>query len=169
MDQEQFDAIKERVEKATDGPWMFDKGLTERGDRRPAVITHFGEDGDEYIHGDVADINDAEFIAHAREDVPALVGCIAGLHELRKDDFLVLCAAKDEVRANQREIEQLREMLRGTRKTVRQKVSEVKTLQNACKKHKERQGTLEFHLKVSVNHAEELADELEALTGESND
>lgn len=139
MKQEQLNAIKDRAERASLGPWMFDKGSTERGNVRPAVITHFGNDGDEYIHGDIAEMVDAEFIAHAREDVPALVT----------------------------EVEYLREMLRDTRKIVRNKVSEVKTLQNACKKHKEKQKALEFQLKVSIQHAEELDAELEAEVAEN--
>lgn len=64
------------------------------------------------------------------------------------------------------EVEHLREMLRDTRKIVRQKVNEVKTLQNACKKHKEKQEALEFQLKVSIMHAEELDEELEAAVAE---
>lgn len=82
---------------------------------------------------------DAHFIAHARKDVPALVA----------------------------EVEYLRGMLRDTRKIVRQKVKEVKTLQNACKNHKAKQEALEFHLKVSIHHAEELDVELEAEVTEN--
>lgn len=66
--------IKERADKAIVGPWFFDVGRKERLDRRPAVIEHFDyEQGESFIHGDVASIEDAEFIAHSREDVPRLV------------------------------------------------------------------------------------------------
>ncbi|TKI63180.1 hypothetical protein FC756_18515 [Lysinibacillus mangiferihumi] len=65
------------------------------------------------------------------------------------------------------EVEHLREMLRNTRKTLRHKVSEVKTLQNACKKHKAKQAALEFQLKVSIMHAQELDAELEAEVAEN--
>ncbi len=65
------------------------------------------------------------------------------------------------------ESDHVREMLRDTRKTVRHKVCEVKTLQNACKKHKANQTALEFQLKVSIMHAEELDEELEAEVAEN--
>ncbi|AVK85295.1 hypothetical protein C3943_18065 [Lysinibacillus sp. B2A1] len=83
--------------------------------------------------------NDADFVTKAREDVPALVD----------------------------EVEYLRGMLRDTRRIVRQKVKGIKTLQNACKKHKAKQEALEFHLKVSIRHAEELDESLEAEVDEN--
>ncbi|MEG0470753.1 MAG: hypothetical protein RR588_00305 [Solibacillus sp.] len=82
MNAEQLQAIKERVEKATPGPWAFDKGKKERMDRRPAVIEVFVQEENEwFISGDISDLKDAEFIAHAREDVPAL---IAEVERLKK-------------------------------------------------------------------------------------
>lgn len=79
---EQLIAIKERAAKATPGPWDFDKGDNLRGDRRPAVIEHFDYDhGERFIHGDIADISDAEFIANARQDIPALVAEVERLLE----------------------------------------------------------------------------------------
>lgn len=129
MDQEQLNAIKERVAKATPGPWEYDED--ERG--------IWNKGGFNYLGTVTLSHNSAEFIAHAREDVPALVA----------------------------EVEYLRGMLRDTRKIVRQKVKEVKTLQNACKNHKAKQEALEFHLKVSIHHAEELDVELEAEVTEN--
>jgi len=82
MNAEQLNAIKERAEKATPGPWFFDVGRKERLDCRPAVIEHFDYDhGESFIHGDIADITDAEFIANAREDVPALVAEVERLKD----------------------------------------------------------------------------------------
>lgn len=126
MNQEQLNAIKERVAKVSAGEWE----CRYIGHSRPQYSVVNAE---EYV-AHIYDVNDAEFIANAREDVPALVA----------------------------EVEYLREMLRDTRKVVRQKVKEVKTLQNACKNHKAKQEVLEFHLKVSIQHAEELDSELEA-------
>jgi len=73
MNQEQLNAIKERVEKATPGPWEIDKNSDDSD-----FITDiwFNQDGD---HVEVHDksilqsVLNALFIAHAREDVPALV------------------------------------------------------------------------------------------------
>lgn len=131
MNQEQLNAIKDRAAKATPGEWE----CRYLGHSRPqySVMTET-----EYV-AHIYDVNDAEFIAYAREDVPALVA----------------------------EVEYLRGMLRDTRKIVRQKVKEIKTLQNACKKHKAKQEALEFHLKVSIRHAEELDESLEAEVDEN--
>lgn len=104
MNQEQLNAIKERVAKATPGPWEYDED--ERG--------IWNKGGFNYLGTVTLSHNSAEFIAHAREDVPALVA----------------------------EVEYLRGMLRDTRKIVRQKVNEIKTLQNACKNHKAKQEAL---------------------------
>lgn len=92
MNAEQLNVIKERAAKATAGPWFFGVGRKERLDRRPAVIEHFDYDhGESFIHGDIADITDAEFIAHAREDVPALVAEVERLQESVKGN----CKVKD--------------------------------------------------------------------------
>lgn len=80
MKEEQLHQIKERVNKATEGPWGFDKGKKERMDRRPAVIEVFVPEHNEwFINGDISNLEDAEFIAHAREDVPNLVSEIERL------------------------------------------------------------------------------------------
>lgn len=113
--QEQLNAIKERVAKAKSGPWDINRNSDD--DVFVTDIWFDGEDGGHVeIHGDTvaSSIYNAEFIAHAREDVPALVA----------------------------EVEYLRGMLRDTRKIVRQKVNEIKTLQNACKNHKAKQEAL---------------------------
>lgn len=63
MDQERLNAIKERVAKAAPGPWQYDE--EERG--------IWNKDGFNYLGAVTLSHNDAEFIAHTREDVPALV------------------------------------------------------------------------------------------------
>ncbi|MEK4170995.1 hypothetical protein MHI22_05405 [Lysinibacillus sp. FSL L8-0312] len=75
MDQKQFNAIKERVAKATSGPW------------------YSSPDGTVYLKHtqDVADVwtdnkeLDAAFIANARDDVPALVAEVERLRALIKE------------------------------------------------------------------------------------
>lgn len=58
-------------EAATAGPWRAELGVRERGDRRPAVLTHYDDDWkDEFIHADFANMNDAEFCAEAHEGWP---------------------------------------------------------------------------------------------------
>ncbi|QPA60664.1 hypothetical protein [Lysinibacillus sphaericus] len=65
MDQKQFNAIKERVVKATPGEWRsMDTGH---------VRKHYSVGNEEEFVAHTYDVNDAEFIAHARIDVPALV------------------------------------------------------------------------------------------------
>lgn len=63
MDQERLNAIKERVAKAASGPWQYDE--EERG--------IWNKDGFNYLGTVTLSHNDAKFIAHTREDVPALV------------------------------------------------------------------------------------------------
>lgn len=79
MNAEQLSTIKERAEIATDGPWF------------PAemyyVASNIKDIGDgEWTSDTIAEINtdnpfDAEFIAHAREDVPELVATVEQLYE----------------------------------------------------------------------------------------
>lgn len=107
MTPEQLQAIKERVEKATVGPWRLDlwDGLLISGFTKRVVLK--GGQG-KAIKAASEDIN---FIAHAREDVPVLV-------------------------------------------------AEVERLQ-------QEKEALEFQLKVSINHAETVAEELEVEVAEN--
>lgn len=82
MNQGQLNAIKERVAKAKSGPWDINRNSDD--DVFVTDIWFDGEDGGHVeIHGDTvaSSIYNAEFIAHAREDVPALV---AEVERLRK-------------------------------------------------------------------------------------
>jgi len=64
-----LDAIRARATRAVDGPWSFDRGkfgariVAERGELSMGIGT-----ADRLV--------DAEFIAHAREDIPALLAII---------------------------------------------------------------------------------------------
>lgn len=74
--------IRERVEKATLGPWQFapnvNVGGLVRSDTGAMAIAAFREDHAEMVAN-------AEFIAHAREDIPYLLDRIEKLEEaLRK-------------------------------------------------------------------------------------
>ncbi|MGR6904981.1 hypothetical protein [Lysinibacillus sp. BSL11] len=81
MNQEQLNAIKERVAKATPGPWEIDRNSDDSD-----FITDiwFNQDGD---HVEVHDksifqsVLNAKFIACARDDVPALVAEVERLRE----------------------------------------------------------------------------------------
>lgn len=80
MTQEQLDEIQERVNDATSGPWdCYGNGAHE--------VFDAGEydDGDpgELVAPVVTKLDDAEFIAHARTDVPAL---LAEVERLRADN-----------------------------------------------------------------------------------
>lgn len=69
-----LEVIKERVEKTTGGEWILDN----ESDDRP-YIADIWFDGEENGHveihkyGAATESKDAEFIAHARQDVPALI------------------------------------------------------------------------------------------------
>lgn len=81
VNQEQLNAIKERVAKATPGPWKIDRNSDDCD-----FITDiwFNQDGD---HVEVHDksifqsVLNAKFIACARDDVPALVAEVERLRE----------------------------------------------------------------------------------------
>lgn len=84
MNPEQLNAIKERAEKATPGPWLV--APEKCGPEGQGVYESDGfgcicEVGDPYPRGNNRPQENMEFIAHAREDVPALV---AEVERLRK-------------------------------------------------------------------------------------
>ncbi|WP_342441267.1 hypothetical protein MHB65_18095 [Lysinibacillus sp. FSL K6-0075] len=85
MKQEQLNAIKERVAKATLGPWKV-RNDNEGTEYFPFwVVSKLGLDSGEWfaeLH--VGDISDAQFIANAREDVPALIAEVERLREALK-------------------------------------------------------------------------------------
>lgn len=73
--QEQLNAIKERVANATPGPWLVEESRYEG--RFNAASADENYDLPACLMG----IEDAEFVTHAREDVPALVAEVERLRE----------------------------------------------------------------------------------------
>lgn len=73
MNQEQLNAIKERVAKATPGEWR----CMETGHIR----THYSVGNEEEYVAHTYDVNDAEFIAHSHKDVPALIAEVERLQK----------------------------------------------------------------------------------------
>lgn len=82
--QDALGQIKERAEKATEGPWAYEPeacgpgGEWYRPARAYAEIGLYGPDG---VEGEELTVGggltaDAEFIAHARTDIPRLVEAI---------------------------------------------------------------------------------------------
>lgn len=72
-------AIREREQAATEGPWLAD--VLVDADNRPVVLLPDPDDDDAALilfaaDAPVASEGDAEFIAHAREDIPRLVAAI---------------------------------------------------------------------------------------------
>lgn len=74
MSPEQLQAIRERAEKATQGPWQ--RGTGYQGDvySRSGIVIVDTEDS-----GSPRQIRDATFIAHARQDIPDLLAYVAEL------------------------------------------------------------------------------------------
>lgn len=70
MKPEQINAIKERAAKATPGTWVVRKHT---GGIIDVVSVETTEHHEYLTRIELGEIEDAEFIAHAREDVPALV------------------------------------------------------------------------------------------------
>lgn len=105
MNAEQLNAIKERAAKATPGPWYSHADGT-------IFLEHTKEIADVWTDNDKSD---AEFIAHAREDVPALVAEVERYHDMWNHG---LGKADAEIQTNlhvieaqQQEIERLRKAL----------------------------------------------------------
>ena len=121
MTEEQLQEIKERVAKATPGPWKwenygaeydFETTMPSLNGVNNKEIMNFG-DGEQYYptEGTPPDEADAGFIAHAREDVPALIAEVERLRKENKDLLqMVLHDTHDEFVAV-REIKKLREAL----------------------------------------------------------
>ncbi len=79
-----LDAIEARAERATKGPWkyvsVYDEVLSLAVDgKREGVCCTWSSDGDVF-HG-VNQDNNADFIANARDDVPALVARVREFEE----------------------------------------------------------------------------------------
>ena len=77
-----LDEIRDRADRATGGPWSWASRVTVDGDSW-AVF-----DGSDHALASNSDgwSADAEFIAHAREDVPRMVAALRGV--LRQADAL---------------------------------------------------------------------------------
>ena len=75
MKQEELQVIKERVAKATEGPWhrMFKVGIEIHAENEWAPVISEDEG--------VALYSDADFIIHARQDVPELIAEVERLRE----------------------------------------------------------------------------------------
>jgi hypothetical protein len=109
--------IKEALEKATPGPWKSEGGTFERGDKRPSVITYFDTDhGEWFIHGDIADKDDAHLIANAPTWLSHLLELIEQLQEREFNHYPItiaelesrIFAQQDLLEQKDAEIEQLR-------------------------------------------------------------
>jgi hypothetical protein len=88
-----LDAIEARAEAATEGPWQYD-GMPLREDAEYGhIVTGGGTPGSMREHqicwvGETLNLRapeDAEFIAHARADVPALLAEVRRLRALNAD------------------------------------------------------------------------------------
>lgn len=74
MNQEQLNAIKERVAKATPGPWIIEES-------RFGSFNAASVDENYDLPACLMKKNDADFVTNAREDVPALVAEVERLRE----------------------------------------------------------------------------------------
>jgi hypothetical protein len=95
--------IKERAEKATEGPWVYDVGNLEVESHADKfyrhVVVHVKNDlGDRIKEGRCHYDVDAEFIAHARTDIPKLLRVIERLEAQRNHFILRNCASDSEFR-----------------------------------------------------------------------
>lgn len=78
---EELQAIREREAKATAGEWRF----VPINDSLEYFVV--GEDGNEAVASGVFMLNDAAFIAHARQDIPKLLAEIEYAKELLRKSY----------------------------------------------------------------------------------
>lgn len=77
--------IAARELAATEGPWLVELGAESAGRWKPTrVFTEggvdpWGEANDDYVLAENVTDEDAEFIAHARTDIPKLLSAIRGI------------------------------------------------------------------------------------------
>lgn len=79
MNSEQLNAIKERAEKATPGPWLVEESRYEGSFNAVSVDSNYD------FPACLMRANNAEFIAHAREDIPQLVAEVERLRRIISD------------------------------------------------------------------------------------
>lgn len=81
--------IQARVEAAKNGPWVTHSFVHNQDDDAPRELSIVAEDdqpGYIVIANEVEDDVDAEFIAHAREDVPFLLSALLASETQRQQD-----------------------------------------------------------------------------------
>ena len=86
MTQEELDEINARCDKATRGPWRWEVGILEGRMTAPypeGVMTHAAGQYVVFVPKRAVFSEDMEFIAHARDDVEALVDEVARLQEFK--------------------------------------------------------------------------------------
>lgn len=82
MDIKILDEIKNRTEKATQAPWRYSGGKFGDWVIYSPSLRGFHNNGGEIAELDDTCEADAEFIAHAREDIPKLLSEIKRLHKV---------------------------------------------------------------------------------------
>ena len=87
LTEEQLKAIEERAAKATPGPWFLDvDGWPYRGGKYDGIVPYWDDqreppgEGNPYSPSSIS-FDTLEFVAHAREDVPALLEEVKRLQE----------------------------------------------------------------------------------------
>lgn len=76
MTEQQLQAIKERASKATPGPWKVENSRYEGRFNAASVDENYD------LPACLMGIEDAEFVAHARQDIPALIAELEQYKEL---------------------------------------------------------------------------------------
>lgn len=119
-----LDAVRARADAATDGPWFAHDGNLDYDPRPFWVVSQEDAQDDSVAEVHVGCREDAEFIAHAREDVPALLAELARVTGERDDALAAAptrwaydqaCKALERHRQRADEVERERDRLRGER------------------------------------------------------
>ena len=118
-----LDPIKARADAATEGPWGVEDARVFGDDGRTQVCT---------LSGTRAWLPDAEFIAHARTDIPALIAEVERLRELCEEKDAAFQYATDNARRlTPCEISEVR------KRQVERSMAQVKRLTTELNNHRE--------------------------------
>ena len=118
MSEERLQEIEARANAATKGPW-----IAEDGEIRTGVVLHrvgavplYKHVAQDMEYGDCMSPEDADFMAHARTDVPDLISEVRRLRymldDTREDHMATWAAAKEEATLKDAEITRLTDALR---------------------------------------------------------
>lgn len=123
MNTQRLSEIKERAEKATVGPWRSE------ADEQGHFVTVFNYDHGEYFA--VSDKADAEFVAHARQDVPDLIAEVERLKGILSVCYDEYADLDSRYKKSQKRLKEVENLFRITDDVLRKEYNKNENLREA--------------------------------------